>query len=93
MTVEEEQSYLFDDKLRKYEDRLVEILLHIAKSKRVTPKMSAIAAYLLIHGYLTQKELKELTGFSMGTISTFLSVMTGMGNFRKQRIAGTHTFI
>ncbi len=93
MTVEEEQSHLFDGKLRKYEDRLVEILLDIAKSKRTTPKMSTIASYLLIHGNLTQKELKKLTGLSMGTISTYLSVMIGTGNFRKQRIPGTHTFI
>jgi len=92
MTVEEEQSHIFDNKLCKYEDRLVEILLDIAKSKRVTPKMSTIAIYLLIHGNLSQKDLKELTGFSMGTISTYLTVMTGTGNFQKLRIPGTHKF-
>ncbi|MFX1311535.1 MAG: hypothetical protein ACFFHD_02840 [Promethearchaeota archaeon] len=92
MIEEEEQSHLFDKNLRQYEDKLVEILLDISKSKRVNPKMSAIAAYLLIHGWLTQKEIKQLTGFSIGTISTYLSVMIGTGNFQKQRIEGTHTF-
>jgi len=93
MTEEEEQSHLFDEKLRNYEDKLVEILLDLAQSKRTNPKMSAIACYLLIHGKLTQKELKKLTGFSMGTISTYLSVMIDTGNFQKIRIPHTHTFM
>ena len=93
MTEEEVQSHLFDAKLRKYEDKLVEILLDIGQIKRTNPKMSAIACYLLIHEKLTQKELKELTGFSMGTISTYLSVMLGTGNFRKIRIPHSHTFL
>ncbi|MCK4380064.1 MAG: hypothetical protein KAW51_02935 [Candidatus Lokiarchaeota archaeon] len=93
MSEEEEQSHLFDDKLRKYEEKLVEILLDIGQSKRTNPKMSAIACYLLIHENLTQKELKELTGFSMGTISTYLSVMLSTGNFRKIRIPHSHTFM
>ncbi|MFX1327574.1 MAG: hypothetical protein ACFE91_05450 [Promethearchaeota archaeon] len=93
MSEEAVESHLFDDKLRKYEDKLVEIVLNIGKSKRVNPKVATIACYLLIHGKLTQKELKKLTGFSMGTISTYLSVMAGTGYFLKQRIEGTHTFI
>ncbi len=88
----ESQSHLFDEKLRSYEDKLVEIILDIGQTKRSNPKMAAIACYLLIHGKLTQKELKELTGFSMGTISTYLSVMIGTGNFQKIRIPHTHTF-
>ena len=92
MTEEEKHSHLFDAKLRKYEDKLVEILLDIGQSKRANPKMAAISCHLLIHGKLTQKEIKELTGFSMGTVSTYLSVMTGTEHFQKQRIDGTHTF-
>ncbi|NVM19569.1 MAG: hypothetical protein HWN80_17840 [Candidatus Lokiarchaeota archaeon] len=93
MPEEKEQSHLFDDKLRKYEDKLVEILLNIGQSKRVNPKMAAIACYLLIHGKLTQKEIKELTGFSIGAVSTYLSVIIGTGNFRKIRVPHTHTFM
>ncbi len=95
MTVEEDSgtdSHIFSDKLRKYENKLVELLLDIAKSKHVNPKISTISSYLLIHEKLTQKELKYLTGFSMGSISTFLSVMTGTGIFQKERIPHTHTF-
>ena len=95
MTVKKDSnssSQLFNEKLRKYENKLVEFLLDIAESKHVNPKISTISSYLLIHGELTQKELKELTGFSMGSISTFLSVMTGTGAYKKERIPGTHTY-
>jgi len=95
MTSEENSeivSHLFSDKLRKYEDNLVKFLLDIAESKRVNPKISTISSYLLIHGKLTQKELKHLTGFSMGSISTFLIVMIGIEAFKKERIPHTHTF-
>jgi DNA-binding transcriptional regulator GbsR (MarR family) len=96
LTVEKEaetKSYLFSDKLRKYEDKIVEIILDVATSKRVNPKISKISSFILIHESLTQKDLKELTGFSMGSISTFLSVMTGTGAIKKERIPHTHTFI
>ncbi|MFX1309156.1 MAG: MarR family transcriptional regulator [Promethearchaeota archaeon] len=95
MTVEEDTesySHLFSEKLQKYEEKIVDLLLDIAKSKHVNPKISTISSYLLIHDKLTQKELKKLTGFSMGSISTLLSVMTGTGTFQKERIPRTHTF-
>jgi len=85
-------SHLFSKRLRKYEDKIVEFLLDIAESKRVNPKISTISSYILIHEKLTQKELKELTDFSMGSVSTFLSVMTGTGAIQKERIPQTHTF-
>ena len=93
MTIHEDPNHLFDSKLRKYEDNLVELLLDIAQQKRVNRKLSTISSYLLIHERLTQKELKELTGFSMGSVSTFLSVMTGTGAIQKERIPHTHTFM
>jgi len=86
------KDHLFSEKLRKYEEKLVEFFVDIGTRKRVNSKMLQISSYLLIHQSLTQKELKELTGLSMGTISTFLTVMIGMGRFQKERIPKTHTF-
>ncbi|MFX1529699.1 MAG: hypothetical protein ACFFBC_01155 [Promethearchaeota archaeon] len=87
-----DRKHLFSEKLRNYEDKIVDFIVDIGKRKRVNPKMLQISSYLFVHGGLTQKELQELTGFSMGTISTFLSVMIGMGRFQKERIPKTHTF-
>ena len=46
MTVDdfETSSHLFSEKLRKYEDKIVEFLLDIASSKRVNPKVSTISS-------------------------------------------------
>ncbi|KKL94828.1 hypothetical protein LCGC14_1860770 [marine sediment metagenome] len=94
MAIKEEFNHLFDSNLSKYEDKLVDLLLDIAQQKRVNRKLSTIFSYLLIHGELTQKELKKLTRFSMGTISTFLSVIMGAGNLiQKRRIPKTHAFV
>ena len=96
MTLEDNtntDTHIFNEKLRKYEEKFVEFLLDIAESKRVNPKISKISSYLLLRGKLTQKELKELTGFSMGSISTFISVMTGTGVYKKERIPHTHTYM
>jgi len=87
-----DRKHLFSDKLRKFEDKMVDFIVDIGTRKRINPKMLQISSYLLIHGSLTQKELQELTGFSMGTISTYLSAIVGVGGFQKERIPKTHTF-
>lgn len=83
---------LFDEKLKKYEQFLVDFHKDIGQSKRVNQKFITIGTYLLIYDKLTQSELAELTGFSSGTISTYLSVMEGMGIINKHRIPKTHTY-
>ena len=87
-----DRKHLFSEKLRKYEDKIVDFIVDIGRRKRINPKMLQISSYLFVHGGLTQKDLQELTGFSMGTISTYLSVMIGMGRFQKKRIPKTHTY-
>lgn len=95
MTVNEKinnQDQLFDEKLKKYEEKLVSFFTEIGEQKRVNPKFLKMSSYLFVHKKLTQKHLKELTGFSVGTISTFLSVMLGTEFFEKKMIPGTHTY-
>lgn len=87
-----EKENIFDEKLNKYEQILVQFHEDIGKSKRVNEKFIIIGTYLFLHDKLTQTDLVNLTGFSSGTISTYLSVMEGMGFISKQRIPKTHTF-
>jgi len=88
-----EHDYFFDEKLKKYEEMLVEFFTDIGQQKRVNPKFLKMSSFLFLHKKLTQKALKELTGFSTGTISTFLSVMIGSEFYTKELISGTHTHI
>ena len=89
---EKNKSYLFDDKLQTYEQKVKDFLLDIAAHKRANPKLALISANLLLHGNLTQHQLKELTGFSIGSISTYLTVMMGIGAVEKRLIPGTHKY-
>jgi DNA-binding transcriptional regulator GbsR (MarR family) len=82
----------FDEKLKKYEQLLVKFHEDIGRSKRVNEKFIIIGTYLFLYDKLTQADLVNLTDFSSGTISTYLSVMEGMGFINKQRIPKTHTF-
>lgn len=98
-TKEDNKNHLYDERLKQYEERLVKVFKNISKEKRTNPKITKIMTYLFLHDALTQKELKELTGYSIGTISTYLSVLTGIFStpgtaikFVKQRIPGTHTY-
>jgi len=86
------QTQLFDDKLRKYEEKLVNFLIDIGSQKRVNPKILSITSFLLIHGSLTQEALRSLTSFSAGCVSTYLTVLVGTGRLQKVRIPGTHTY-
>jgi len=89
---EKKSTKLFDKKLNKYEQFLVDFHNDIGQSKRVNEKFITIGTYLLIYDKLTQSDLAELTSYSSGTISTYLSVMEGMGIINKRRIPKTHTY-
>ena len=85
-------NYQFDNKLKKYKQKLIDFFLDIASHKRTNPKLALISVNLLLHGKLTQKQLKELTGFSIGSISTYLIVMMGIGAVEKELVPGTHKY-
>lgn len=86
--------YIFDGKIREHEKELVEIIKEIASKRGQTPVMGAIIGYLLIHeGGLTQQQLKELSGYSIGSISTYLSSMEKVGFIKKSLIEGTKTYV
>ncbi len=87
-----DKDYRFDKKLKKYKDWLVSIFTDVGEHKRDNPKHTKMSSLLLIHENLTQKALKNLTGYSTGSISTYLSVMQGDDNYKKELIPGTHTY-
>ena len=88
---EVDQYYIFDEKIRLYEEKLVKFSLEIGKQRGQNPNITRILTYLLIHGRLTQKQLKELTNSSIGSISTHLAALISIGFVEKKLIPGTHT--
>ncbi len=85
-------SSLFDARIKKYQEKILEIILDVGSQKGVNPKYSRISYNLLIHGKLTQEELIKLTGFSRASISTYLTVMEGLDVVNKTFKPGTHEY-
>lgn len=94
MSVEKnwKQRHIFERKIREYEKRLIDFFLEMGEISGRSSVIYAIIGYLLIHGSLTQKQLKNLTGFSIGSISNKLNALTSIGAITKKLIKGTHTF-
>lgn len=87
------KNHIFEGRIRKFEEELIKFSLEIGKQRGQNPIITRILTYLLIHDQLTQKQLKQLTGCSIGSISTHLAAMIGIGIVEKKLIPGTHTNI
>jgi DNA-binding transcriptional regulator GbsR (MarR family) len=85
------QNHIFDKKIREFEEEIVNISLKIGLQRGQNPIITQIMMYLLIHEQLTQKQLKELTDCSIGSISTHLAALNSIGFVEKKLIPGSHT--
>jgi DNA-binding transcriptional regulator GbsR (MarR family) len=81
----------FKQKFRNIEKKLLDYALEIGQ-RRSSEKITIINFYLFMYESLTQKELKKLTNFSIGTISTHLNAMISLGLIEKNLIPGTHQY-
>jgi DNA-binding transcriptional regulator GbsR (MarR family) len=86
------QDHIFEGRIRDYEKELIEFYNDVGKVRGQNPKFSTILGYMMIHGSLTQNQLKELTGFSLATVSNILNAMILMKTAIKKRIKGTNAF-
>lgn len=71
-----EDSHLFKGRIKEYEQELVEFFMGIGATKSASETFQTVLAYLSIHQSLTQRQIKDLTGFSSGTISNALKVLS-----------------
>lgn len=74
---------LIEEKFRTIEKKLVDILTNLGYLKGRSAKTSEIMAYIYVRQEVTQKTLRELTGYSLGTISTALQHLEKLGMVRK----------
>jgi len=82
------KSHIYEGKVRVYEKRLIEILIEAGKTKGQNAVFGSIIGYLLLHGSLSQTQLKELTGFSKGAISQTLKILSRTPAIKKESIEG-----
>ncbi len=79
--------------LKEVEQQIVEFYLKIAQKYQVDLKLTEIFAYFKIYNSITQKQLKELTGFSTGFISITLKSFLKSSIVTRNFIPKTHTNI
>ncbi|MFW9843774.1 MAG: hypothetical protein ACFFEV_04295 [Candidatus Thorarchaeota archaeon] len=84
------QAKLLSKRLKKIEQELVVFYRTIGKMIDLNPKRTEIFAYLKIYDTLTQAQLKQLTGLSLGTISTTLHLFLQTNIVTREMIPGTH---
>jgi DNA-binding transcriptional regulator GbsR (MarR family) len=79
-------------KLKKIENRIADIITNLSFLKGRQPKISKIIALTYLHRRTTQKQLRELTGYSLGTISNALQSLEKMGIIRKTQDPQTREY-
>jgi DNA-binding transcriptional regulator GbsR (MarR family) len=82
----------FEGRMREIEKSLVDYHLDIARASQKSNKAALLLAYLSIHGQLTQRQLKQLTKFSISTVSTQLAILVESGYVQREMIKGTHEY-
>ena len=88
-----EKSHIFKGRILEFEKVLVEYHLKIADLNSESKKVALLGAYLSIHGELTQRQLKELTKFSISTISTNLMNLINAKYIKRKMKPGTHEYV
>ncbi|MFW9900128.1 MAG: MarR family transcriptional regulator [Candidatus Thorarchaeota archaeon] len=90
---ETNEDYKFEGILQDLEKKLIKFMVDLVKTTSpLSPKLTEILGYLLLHGELTQAQLVELTGFSIGTISSNLNQMVSLNIVRKELIPKARTY-
>ncbi|MFX1327569.1 MAG: hypothetical protein ACFE91_05425 [Promethearchaeota archaeon] len=87
------ENHIFEGKIKEYEQILIDFILDSGRAKSVDPNLQLIIGYIGIHKKLTQKQLKDLTGLSTGTISKKLRDILALRVAKKEKIPKTNEYL
>jgi len=95
MTISQDtiENHIFEGKMKEYEQILVDFSMESGRAKSADQKLQKLLAYLSIHKKLTQKQFKDLTGYSIATISKKLKFLIDSGVIEKKRIEKTNEHV
>ncbi|PVX26159.1 MAG: hypothetical protein CW691_02230 [Candidatus Bathyarchaeum sp.] len=82
-----------EQKLREIENKIADTITSLSTLKGRTKKHARITALLYIYKKTTQKQLREITGYSLGTISNNLQSLEKLGIIRKTTDPQTREYI
>lgn len=81
-----------EQKLKEIDHKIVGIITNLSFLKGRQPKISKIIALIYLHRKTTQKQLREFTGYSLGTISNSLQFLEKMGIVHKTQDPQTREY-
>jgi DNA-binding transcriptional regulator GbsR (MarR family) len=87
------KNHIFQGKIKEFEQILIDFVLESGRAKSVDPNLQLILGYIGIHKKLTQKQLKDLTKLSTGTISKKLRDILALRIIKKQKIPKTNEYL
>ena len=87
------KSQIFEGRIKEFEAIIIQYHLEKANFSEQSDTLALIMAYLSIHVKLTQNQLKELTKFSISTISTSLSLLINTRYVNKEKISKSHEYL
>lgn len=79
--------------LREMESDLVEIITNMGYLKGRSKKIAEIVAYITIRKEVTQRLLRELTGYSLGSVSSTLQSLETIGLVKKQKDPNSREYL
>jgi DNA-binding transcriptional regulator GbsR (MarR family) len=81
-----------EKKLKNIENKIADIITSLSTLKGRTNKHARITALLYIYKKATQKQLREITNYSLGTISNTLQSLEQIGIIHKTRDSQTREY-
>ena len=86
------ETLLYKGRIKEIEQEIKNYYLEIAGSNSQSITMQKIITALLLHGEVTQSQIKKLTKLSKSTISTGLSILMNLGHLKKEKIKGSREY-
>lgn len=82
-----------EQKLREIENRLVEIITGMGTLKGRSKRVAEINAYIAIRKEVTQQLLRELTGYSLGSVSSTVQSLEEIGLITKHKDPNSRQYV
>ncbi len=86
------ENIYFEGRIKEIEQEIVEFQLDLARSNNQSESLQKIISTLLLHGKLTQSQIKKLAILSKSTISTGLINLLNIGLVKKEKIQGSREY-
>jgi DNA-binding transcriptional regulator GbsR (MarR family) len=87
-----DEKIFFEGRMQEIEHDIIQFHIDLAKSNQVSESIEKIIAILLLHGRLTQTQIKKLVNLSKSTISTGLTNLVSIGHLKKEKIKGSREY-